>query len=70
VEGIDYEDAFAHVARYTSIPDDYFPCNIHGLESTSDGCKENLSQWRDEEEVYIEHPDGFVIHEKEFMCAG
>ena len=28
-------------------PYDYFSCNIHGLETTSDGCEDNLPQWRD-----------------------
>jgi hypothetical protein len=31
----------------TLLLDDYFPRNIHGLETTSDGCEDNLSQWRD-----------------------
>jgi hypothetical protein len=27
--------------------DDYFPCSIHGLETTSDGYEDSLYQWRD-----------------------
>jgi hypothetical protein len=39
-EGVDYDEIFYPIARYTSI------CTIiHELETTSDGCKENLSQW-------------------------
>jgi hypothetical protein len=35
------------------------------LETTSDGRKDNLLNGEIEEEVYIEQPYGFVIHEKE-----
>jgi hypothetical protein len=45
VEGIDYEETFAHFPIHFH-PYDYFPCSIHGLETTSDGCEDNLSQWR------------------------
>jgi hypothetical protein len=46
VVGINYEETFSHVARYTSIRTN-FPCSIHGLETTLDGCEDRLSQWRD-----------------------
>jgi hypothetical protein len=39
-EGVDYDETFDPVARYTSIR-----TIIHELETTSDGCKDNLSQW-------------------------
>jgi hypothetical protein len=65
VEGIDYEETFSLVARYTSI------CTIISL-STSMGWrlhhmdeKTTFLNGEIEEEVYIEQPDGFVIHEKE-----
>jgi hypothetical protein len=45
VEGIDYEETFAPVAQIHFHPYDYCPSCIHGLETTSDGCKDNLSQW-------------------------
>jgi hypothetical protein len=39
-EGVDLDETFDLVAQYTSI------CTIiHELETTSDGCKDNLSQW-------------------------
>jgi hypothetical protein len=44
---------------------DYFPCNIHGLETTSYGCEETFLNGEIEAEEYIKQPDGFVIHEKE-----
>jgi hypothetical protein len=43
VEGIDYEEHFLFCLIHF-YPNDYFPCRIHGLEITSDGCKYNLSQ--------------------------
>jgi hypothetical protein len=49
----------------------YYHCTsyIHELETTSDGCKDSLSHGEIEEEVYIEKPKGFVIHdEKSHMC--
>ena len=35
------------------------------VEIASNGCQDCLSQWYIEEEVYIEQPEGFVIHGKE-----
>jgi hypothetical protein len=40
IEGVIYDETFEPVARYTSIH-----TIIHELETTSDGCKDNLSQW-------------------------
>ena len=37
-EGVDYDETFDPIARYTSIR-----TIIHELETTSDGCKDNLS---------------------------
>jgi hypothetical protein len=39
-EGVDYDETFDPVARYTSIR-----TIIHELETALDGCKYNLSQW-------------------------
>jgi hypothetical protein len=38
-EGVDYDETFDSRSRYTSIR-----TIIHELETTSDGCKDNLSQ--------------------------
>jgi hypothetical protein len=39
-KGVVYDETFDPIARYTPI------CTIiHELETTSDGCKDNLSQW-------------------------
>ena len=47
VEGIDYEETFSLVSQIHFHPYDYCSCNIHGLETTSYGCEDNLSQWTD-----------------------
>jgi hypothetical protein len=44
VEGIDYEETFSPVARYTSIRT-IIALYIYGLETTSEGCKDKFSQW-------------------------
>jgi hypothetical protein len=45
VEGIYYEEKFSRLDRYTSIRMIIISCHIHGLETTSHGCEDNLSQW-------------------------
>ena len=45
VEGIDYEETFSPVSQIHFHPYDYCSCSIHGLETTSDGCKDSVSQW-------------------------
>jgi hypothetical protein len=40
IEGVVHNETFDPVAEYTSIS-----TIIHALETTSDGCKDNLSQW-------------------------
>jgi hypothetical protein len=69
VEGIDYEETFAPVARYTSI------CTIIALAASMGwrlhqmDVKRAFLNGEIVEEVYIEQPDGFVIHEqKSHVC--
>jgi hypothetical protein len=65
VEGIDYEETFAPIARYTSI------CTIISLAASMGwrvhqmDVKTAFLNGEIEEEVYMEQPDGFVTHEKE-----
>jgi hypothetical protein len=65
VEGIDYEETFSPVARYTSIwmiisPETSMGWRVHQIDVKTTFLNEEI-----EEEVYIKQPDGFVIHEKE-----
>jgi hypothetical protein len=69
VEGIDYEEIFAPATRYTSIH------TIIALAASMGGrlhqmdVKTTFLNGEIEEEVYIEQPDGFVIHEqKSHVC--
>ena len=62
MEGIDYEETFAPVAQYTSI------CTIISLAASMGWklhqmvVKTTFLNGEIEEEVYIEQPEGFVIH--------
>jgi hypothetical protein len=65
VEGIDYEETFAHVPRYTSIQmiislATSMDWRLHQMDVNTTFLNGEI-----EEEVYIEQPDGFMIHEKE-----
>jgi hypothetical protein len=66
VEGIDYEETFAHVARYTSIWMIISSTTSMGWRVHQMDVKTKFLNGEIEEEVYIEQPDGFMIHEKEF----
>jgi hypothetical protein len=69
VEGIDYEETFTPVARYTSICTiialaAYVCWRLHQMDVNTTFLNGEI-----EEEVYIEQPDGFVIHEqKSHVC--
>jgi len=65
VEGIDYEETFSLVARYASIwmiisLAAYMGWRLHQMDVNTAFLNGEI-----EEEVYIEQPDGFMIHEKE-----
>jgi hypothetical protein len=65
VEGIDYEETFAHVARYTSIRTIISLVASMGWRLHQMYVKTSFINGEIEEEVYIEQSYGFVIHEKE-----
>jgi hypothetical protein len=65
VEGIDYEETFSPVAQYASIQMIIAPVASMGWRVHQMDAKTTFLNGEIEEEVYIEQPDGFVIHEKE-----
>ena len=68
-EGIDYDEIFSLVSRYTSIIviislASAFNWKLHQMD-----VKTAFLNGEVEQEVYIEQPEGFVIHEKEsYVC--
>ena len=63
-EGIDYDETFALVAKYTTIRAiislaAVFEWKLHQMD-----VKTAFLNGKIEEEVYIEQPEGFVTHEK------
>jgi hypothetical protein len=65
VEGIDYEETFVPIARYTSIHTIISLAASMGWRLHHMDVKTSFLNGEIEEEVYIEQPDGFVIHEKD-----
>jgi hypothetical protein len=64
VEGIDYEETFAPVARNTSIRTIIALAASIGWRLHQMDVKTTFLNGEIEEEVYIEQPDGFVTHEE------
>ena len=68
-EGIDYDETFAHVTRYTTIRtiislDAVFGWKLHQMD-----VKTTFLNGKIDEEVYIEQPEGFVTHgDKSHVC--
>jgi hypothetical protein len=64
-EGIDYDETFTPVARYTSIRTIISLAAVLGWRLHEMGVKTAFLNGIIEEEVYIEQPEGFVVHGKE-----
>jgi hypothetical protein len=64
-EGVDYEETFSPVARYTSIRTIISLASVMGWRLHQMDVKTTFLNGVIEEEVYIEKPQGFVIHGKE-----
>ena len=64
-EGIDYAETFAPIARYTSIQTIIALASTMGWRLHQMDVKTTFLNGVIEEEVYMEQPDGFVIHGKE-----
>jgi hypothetical protein len=63
-EGIDYDEIFAPVARYTSIRIIISLATVFGWKLHQMDVKTAFLNGEVEQEVYIEQPEGFVIHDK------
>ena len=64
-EGIDYEDTFFPVARYTTIKFSISLASVLGWKLHQMDVKNAFLNGEVEEEVYIENPEGFLIRGKE-----
>jgi hypothetical protein len=64
-EGEDYDETFSLVARYTSIRSTISIASVMGWKLHQMDVKTAFLNGVIEEEVYIEKPQGFVIHGKE-----
>jgi hypothetical protein len=61
-EGVDYEETFAPVARYTSIRVVISIASVLGWQIHQMDVKTTFLNGVIEEEVYIEQPQGFEVH--------
>ena len=64
-EGIDYEETFAHVARYTSIRAIMALASMMKWDLHQMDVKTAFLNGEIEEEVYIEQPQGFEIKDRQ-----
>ena len=64
-EGVDYDETFAPVAQYTSIRSIIAIASSIGWKLHQTDVKTTFLNGIIEEEVYIEQPEGFVVHGKE-----
>jgi hypothetical protein len=65
MEGIDYEEKFSHVSQYNSIWMIISLATSMGWKVHKIDVKKTFLNGEIEEEVYIEQPHGFMIHEKD-----
>ena len=63
-EGIDYEETFSLVARYTSIRTIIALAPVLGWKLHHMDVKIAFLNAKIEQEVFMEQPDGFVLHNK------
>jgi hypothetical protein len=61
-EGIDYNETFAPIARYTSIKTIISLTSVLGWKLHQMDVKTAFLNGQVDEEVYIEQPEGFVVH--------
>jgi hypothetical protein len=63
-EGINYEETFAPVARYTSIRTIIALTSVLGWKLHQMDVKTTFLNGKIEHEVFVEQPNGFVLHNK------
>jgi hypothetical protein len=63
-ERIDYEETFSPVARYTSIRTIIALVSVLGWKLHQMDVKTTFLNGKIEQEVFVEQPDGFVLHNK------
>jgi hypothetical protein len=63
-EGIDYEETFAPVARYTSIQTIIALASVLGFKPHQMDVKTTFLNGKIEHEVFVEQLDGFLLHNK------
>ena len=69
-EGVDYDETFAPVAHYTSIKTIIALASAMGWRLHQMDVKIAFLNGEIEEEVYVEQPDGFVVHgKKSHVCT-
>jgi hypothetical protein len=66
-EGIDYEETFSPVARYTSIQTIISLALVLGWKLHQMDVKTTFLNGKFEHEVFVEQAYGFVMHKKELM---
>ena len=64
-EGVDYDETFAPVARYTCIKTIITLASAMRWRLRQMGVKTKFLNGEIEKEGYVEQPDGFVVHGKE-----
>jgi hypothetical protein len=70
IEGVKYDKTFAPIARYTSIRSIIALAASMGWKLHQMNVKTTFLNGEIEEEVYIEQPEGFVVHnEKSHVCG-
>jgi hypothetical protein len=69
VEGIDYEETFSPVSRYTSIRTIIALAASMGWKLHKMDVKTTFLNGDIDEEVYIEQPEGFMIHDRDRLIG-
>jgi hypothetical protein len=67
-EGIDYEETFGPVARYTSIQAIISLASVLGWKLHQMDVKPTFLNGKIEHQVFVEQPDGFILHKKRNSC--